>query len=543
MQGKIIILFLWILSAPVVAQDTIIYKFRVSFTDKNETPFETGKPEQFLSERAIERRARYDIPVVESDLPVNPAYTDSIRKLGAHLLYTSKWFNAAVVETIDSSLIELLNQQSFIHHPELLYRGSDSTYPVLKAFRKSEEMNPSDYGPADQQILIHHGEELHDQGYKGQGMVIAVLDGGFKNVDSLPAFERMRLNGQILGTKDFVRPGNDVYREHDHGMKVLSIIGGYIPGELGGTAPYASYWLLRSEDVSSEYRIEEANWIAAAEFADSVGADVINSSLGYSQFDDYLQNYTYEDMDGNTTLVTRGADMAASKGILVVNSAGNSGNKLWKYITAPADGDSVLALGAVSADGQYAVFSSQGPTFDGRIKPNVVAIGSGTYIQKIDSTVGPGSGTSFSSPVMAGLATCLWQRFRELSNFEIIQVLEQSSSRYPWPDNYIGYGIPNLGVAINIITGKADNLSAGNLLIYPNPAADHLFINLPPDAGPIREWEIIDIAGRRIKSSGGYISLTDTGCYIGSLEDMNPGIYVIRITAENIIYSGTFIKE
>jgi len=479
MKRTILLLLCWILFNPVIAQDTIVYKFWVPFTDKNETPFVTGSPEKFLSDRAIERRIRYDIPVAESDLPVNPVYTDSLHKLGAHILYTSKWFNAAVIETSDSLLIQLLNQQSFVGHIELLYRGVIPTGPVLKAFSKYEEMAPFDYGLASQQIMIHHGEELHNEGYKGQNMLIAVLDGGFRNVDSLPAFESLHLNGQILGTKDFVKAGNDVYREHDHGMKVLSIMGGYIPDELTGTAPKANFWLLRSEDVFSEYRIEEANWIAAAEFADSVGADVINSSLGYSEFEDYLQNYTYEDMDGNTTLVTRGADMAASKGILVVNSAGNSGNKQWKYITAPADGDSVLALGAITPDGIYALFSSQGPTFDNRIKPNVVAIGSGTYIQKIDSTVGQGSGTSFSSPVMAGLAACLWQKFPELSNFEIIQALEQSSSRYPWPDNFIGYGIPNLGVANDIITGNAYNLSSRDLLIYPNPAGHHLFITLP----------------------------------------------------------------
>ena len=526
-----------------MAQESAVYKFWVSFTDKNKTSFETGNPEQFLSDRAIERRVRYNIPVTESDLPVNPAYVDSIRILGAEVLYTSKWFNAAVIETSDSSLIELLTQQSFINRTELLYMKPDMGDPVLKALRKPDIMNPVDYTPADQQILIHHGEELHNQGYKGQGMIIALLDGGFKNVDSLPAFESIRLNGRILGTKDFVMAGNDVYREHDHGMKVLSIIGGYIPGELNGTAPDACFWLLRSEDVNSEFRIEEANWIAAAEFADSVGADVINSSLGYSQFDYYPHNYTYEDMDGNTTLVTRGADMAASKGILVVTSAGNSGNKPWKYVTAPADGDSVLALGAISADGLYAPFSSQGPTFDGRIKPNVVAVGYGAYIQYTDSTVGQGSGTSFSSPVMAGLATCLWQKFPELSNYEIIRILEQSSSRYPWPDNYLGYGIPNLGVAINIITGKDDKLSPSELIIYPNPAKDHLFINLPPDAGHILKWEIIDFAGRCVRTSGGFISLTDTGFYIGSLENMNRGMYVISITAEYFNLSGKFIKE
>jgi serine protease AprX len=543
MKKNILLLLCWILFHPVTAQDTIVYKCWVSFTDKNGTPFETGSPQQFLSDRAIQRRIRYDIPVVESDLPVNPVYTDSIRKLGGNVLYTSKWFNAAVIETNDSLLIQLLNQQSFIDSTALLFRGIIPEEPVRKALSIPEEMNPFDYGLAIQQILIHHGEELHNEGYKGQDMIIAILDGGFKNVDSLPAFESLRLNGQILGTKDFVKAGNDVFREHDHGMKILSIVGGYIAGEFTGTAPKACFWLLRSEDVSTEYRIEEANWIAAAEFADSAGADVINSSLGYSVFDDYHQNYTYEDMDGNTAMVTRGADMAASKGMLVVNSAGNSGNNSWKYITAPADGDSVLAVGAVSPDGVYAPFSSQGPTFDERVKPNVVAIGYGTYIQQMDGTIGQGSGTSFSSPVMAGLASCLWQKFRELSNFEIIQVLQQSSSMNPWPDNYIGYGIPNLGVANDLITGRNSDISLSDLLIYPNPAGYNLFITLPFNPNDVLEWGIFDITGRMIRSSGGNISLTEAGLYIDSLEDMNPGLYMIRITSENMTVSGRFIKE
>ncbi len=543
MKRNIILLLLWMIFNPANAQDTIIYKFWVSFTDKDETPFIIDNPEQYLSDRAINRRDRYEIPVTESDLPVNPVYTDSLLKLNARLLYTSKWFNAAVIETVDSSLVQLLNQQSFISYTQLLYRGPYSDTSAHKALIDNENMNSLEYGLAGQQIMIHHGERLHGEGYQGQGMHIAILDAGFMNVDSLRAFDSLRINGQILGTKDFVKAGNNVYREHSHGMKVLSLIGGNIPDTLIGTAPKANFWLLRSEDVVSEYRIEEANWIAAAEFADSVGADVINSSLGYSQFDDSLQNYTYKDMDGHTTLVTRGADLAASKGILVVVSAGNAGNKPWKYITAPADGNNVLTVGAIKPDGTYATFSSQGPTFDHRIKPNVVAIGQGAYVQKIDGTVGPGSGTSFSSPIMAGLATCLWQKFRNISNDELIHTLEQSSSKYPWTDNLTGYGIPNLGVANDIITGKNYQPSDQDLVLYPNPVKGILFVSLSVTTGQTLQWEIYDASGRKIRSSAGNINLTGTGFSINALEELNPGLYIIRITADHKIRSGRFIKE
>jgi len=543
MKRSIIILLLWIIFNPAIAQESNIYKFWISFTDKNGTPYTISSPEEFLSDRAINRRIRYGIPVTESDLPVNPVYTDSLRKLNATLLYTSKWFNAAVIETMDSALVTLLNQQSFISHTKLLYPSSHLNEPVLKAFRDDKNISTLDYGLASQQIILHHGERLHQEGYQGQDMLIAILDDGFNNVDSLRAFDSLHINGQILGTKDFVRAGNDVYREHNHGMHVLSIIGGNIPGELVGTAPKAMFWLLRSEDVFSEYRIEEANWIAAAEFADSVGADIINSSLGYSIFTDSLQNYTYEDMDGQTAMVTRGADMAASKGILVVVSAGNSGNKEWKYITAPADGDSVLTVGAVNPEGYYADFSSQGPTFDGRIKPNVVSVGSGAIIQKTDGTVGSGNGTSFSSPIMAGLSACLWQKFRDLTNYEIILTLEQSSSMYPWPNNLIGYGIPNLGVANDIITGESCPPTDQDLNFYPNPVKSSLFISLAFPIGQVMQWEIYDASGCKIRSSSGKTYLTESGFYINSLDGMNTGLYIIRITTDDKILSGRFIKE
>jgi serine protease AprX len=542
-RNIILLLFLWMIFYPAKAQDTIIYKFWISFTDKNETPFGSGNPEQFLSERAIERRTRYNIPVTESDLPVNPAYTDSLRKLGAHLLYTSKWFNAAVIETVDSSLVQMLNQQSFISHTELLYRSPYSDTYAHKALVDHENIQILEYGLASQQIMIHHADRLHGEGYLGQGMHIAILDAGFLNVDSLRAFDSLRINGQILGTRDFVKAGNNVYREHSHGMKVLSLMGGNIPDTLIGTAPKANFWLLRSEDVGSEYRIEEANWIAAAEFADSVGSDVINSSLGYSLFDDSLQNYTYEDMDGHTTLVTRGADMAASKGILVVVSAGNEGNKPWRYITAPADGNNVLTVGAIKPDGTYATFSSQGPTSDKRIKPNVVAIGQNAYVQNINGTVGPGSGTSFSSPIIAGLASCLWQKFRDISNDELIYILEQSSSKHTWPDYLIGYGIPNLGVANDLITGKYYQPSGRDLVLYPNPVKNILCVSMSVTTGQILQWEMYDASGRKIRSSSGNIDLTGTGFSIDALEELNPGLYIIKITTDHEIHSGRFIKE
>jgi serine protease AprX len=538
----IALLFLFFVK-PVHSQDTITHSFWVAFTDKNGTPCTIANPSEYLSERSIDRRIRYSIPITESDLPVTPNYIDSLKNLGVNVLYTSKWLNSAIIQTPDSSIIHLISQLSFVRATLHLSIKVNTEGAKRKALTDKFGSESLDYGLAATQIMIHQGDKLHDWGFLGQDMVIAVLDAGFYNVDSLRAFDSLRTNGQILGTKDFVKPGNDVYREHAHGMSVLSIMGGNIPGELIGTAPRASYWLLRSEDGSSEQKIEELNWIAAAEFADSVGADIINSSLGYSEFDDSLQNYVYENMDGNTALITRGADMAASKGMLVVVSAGNSGNMPWYYITAPADGDSVIAVGAVDLLCCHVLFSSHGPTFDGRIKPDIVAIGSGTFMQRQDGSVGPGAGTSFSAPVISGLAACLWQKFRDLPNYEIIKVLEQSSSLYPYPNNTIGYGVPNFTVANDIITGYHLAEISDEITVSPDPAGPVIFVTLPSNPGNLIQYDIYDLSGRKTSLSGVINESLITEFEIQSLDKIIPGMYILKITTQAGQYSVKFIKK
>jgi serine protease AprX len=527
---------------PCRSQDTI-FKFLVGFTDKAGTPYSIDNPSAFLSERAIERRLRYSIAVSENDLPVNPAYVDSIRMPGVNVLYTSRWFNSAVISTSDSMDANKAEHFTFVNSVKFTGREITSENGKRKALTDKFGTAILDYGLAATQIKIHHGEDYHAEGWLGQDMVIAVIDAGFYNVDTLRAFDSLRLNGQILGTRDFVKPGNDVYREHTHGMSVLSIMGGNLPGELIGTAPAASYWLLRSEDAESEQKIEEFNWVAAAEFADSVGADIINSSLGYSEFDDPLWNYTYEDMDGNSAFVTRGADMAASKGLLIVVSAGNSGNKPWLHIIAPADGDSVLAVGAVDQKGIYAPFSSQGPSFDGRTKPDVVAVGMGTFVQSANGDVIPGAGTSFSAPVMSGLSACLWQKFRSLSNYEIIKALQQSASLNPYPDNFIGYGIPNIPVAGYVITGYKPIPETEGISIMPNPVVSEIRVSCPSMVKDYVRYQIFDISGREMPGSGIITGTNITEFVIGSAGILPSGIYILKLTADNRVIVSKFIKE
>ncbi len=448
-------------------------KYWVKFTDKNNSPYSIDNPLQFLSQRAIDRRLKQNIPVVENDIPVNQSYIDSVKAAGATVLTVSKWFNSVTVYAADQSIIDIINSYSFVLSTQKIGQGISST--ETKPFFENESFdtivkpntgiksllsNVYDYGQALNQIQMLNGDSLHNLGYDGDGIVIAVLDAGFLNVNSLSAFDSLWNNGQILGWRDFVSPQNpNIFNSHYHGCMVLSTMGANLPGQMVGTSPKASFWLLRTEDAATEYLIEELNWVSGAEFADSLGADVINSSLGYTEFDDPSQNHTYADMDGNTTTITIGADIAASKGILVCNSAGNSGGSAWQYIGAPADGDSVFSIGAVTASGSYASFSSTGPTSDGRLKPNVVAQGSGsTIISPWSGNVSSGSGTSFSSPITAGMVACLRQANPAKSNIEIMTAVEQSSSLYTNPTQQMGYGIPDYVLA-NTILSTPDTLN------------------------------------------------------------------------------------
>ena len=395
-----------------------------------------------------------------------------------------------------------------------------------------------------------NGDILHDMGYRGQGKVIAVLDGGFLNANTLDVFDSLWQNNQILGTHDFVNGGQVLFDGHPHGSMVLSCMGGNYPGELIGTAPKASYWLLRSEDTGSEYRIEEYNWVSAAEYADSVGADVINSSLGYSDnFTDPGQNHTYSEMDGNTTPCTIGADMAAKKGILVVNSLGNSGNSDWYYLGAPSDGDSVLGIGAVTENGSYASFSSHGPSYDGRVKPDVVAQGSGAYVvDPYGGGFGYNSGTSFSSPIMAGMVTCLWQANPALNNMQIADAVSKSASQYLSPDDMLGYGIPDFVLANNILTiidGPGEEIATMN--IYPNPFRDWFTIDAGRH-GSMGAWklegtvEITDISGRVVLLQK--VSLVNSGTIkIDGLQQSQTGMYFVKVNLNGRLSEQKVVKQ
>jgi len=435
-------------------------RYIVRLKDKGTNPFSISNPSAYLTARSIQRRTRYGIAIDSTDLPITPRYIDSIRLAGAvTILNTSKWLNQVAIQTNDAAALAKINSFPFvISAGPIAARNSAATVPVNKKldaeFTGTPPTPPTQsviaadyysYGQSFGQVHLHNGEFLHNRGFRGQGMQMAVLDAGFFHYLTLPTFDSIRNNGQVLGTWDFVAGNASVDEDNAHGMNCLSTIAANMPGTFMGTAPKTSFYLYRTEDVNSEYPIEEQNWVAGIERADSLGIDISSTSLGYFTFDNAVFNHTYADMDGNTTISAKGADFAAKKGILCVFAAGNEGGGSWHYIITPSDADSVMAVGAVSTSGVVGGFSSYGPSSDGQVKPSVAAVGVNAVIAN-PSTGQPsfGSGTSFACPNMAGLTTCLWQAFPEINNMGIINVMQQSATRSTNPDDRVGYGIPDM---------------------------------------------------------------------------------------------------
>jgi len=423
--------------------------FRIKLKNKGESGYSISNPEAFLSQRAIQRRAKQNIPVDPTDLPISEQYIHSIKNTGFEITAKSKWMNTVSVYCKDSLFIDQIKSLDFVEDILFVWKGDTATIkkgqPVMK---KAQFIQKADsiYGYGYEQINMLNGLFLHDNGYKGKGMEIAVIDAGYKNFKDILLLD----NVFIKGIKDFVYQGENIFESSDHGLKVLSVMASNRPGIYIGTAPEAKYWLLRSEDGRSEYPVEEDYWVAAAEYADSVGVDVINTSLGYNNFHSPAKSYTHEDLDGKTAFISKAAEIAVSKGIFVESSAGNEGNGTWQKISVPADAENVLTVGSVKRDSLLSSFSSRGPTADLRIKPDVVALGSSINVIASTGDVEQSSGTSFSGPVMSGIAACLWQAFPELTNLEILNIIRKAADRYDNPDNDYGYGIPDMKKAFEL---------------------------------------------------------------------------------------------
>jgi len=438
-------------------------RYVVKLRNKGGNPFSISAPTAYLSQRAIDRRTKYGIAIDSTDLPVTPSYITQIAGVtNVTALNVSKWHNSVAIQTSDPNAITTINAFAFVQSVSPIAARSQHTNPgklviANQPFTSSQRgtqltADYFNYGAGSlSEINLHKGQLLHNIGLRGQGMIIAMLDGGFFNYNTLDAMDSIVLNNQVKDTWDFYSKNSTVSDDHPHGMQCLSIIAANIPGTFIGKAPKANFMLYRTEDTFSEYPIEEFNMVCGMERADSAGADVISASLGYFDFDDPSFNYTYANMNGNTTISVIGADLAAKKGILFVNAVGNEGNGTWHYLITPADGDSVLAVGAVSASGAVGGFSSYGPSADGQVKPDVASVGVGTIVQATNNTVVTGSGTSFACPNMAGLATILWQGFPEVNNMRIVRALREAGSIASAPNDRIGYGIPDMKSAFGTL--------------------------------------------------------------------------------------------
>ncbi|MDD4428773.1 MAG: S8 family serine peptidase [Paludibacter sp.] len=451
------------------------YYFFIQFKDKNNTPYTLDNPSAYLSNIAIQRRNEQQIAIDSTDLPVNANYINQVVNQGVTFHSASKWMNGITVLTADSSLMGLIRPLSCVQ--QVYYTGKMLTVQPAPALR-TKRMDPDveqefehdveppyelEYGYAAAQLNQLNGKALHDAGYTGKNILIGVLDAGFRNVDINLVFDSLRIQNRLSGVKSIIDTSINVYQEDTHGANVLSIMAGNLPEQFVGVAPHASYWLIQTEYVPTEYMFEVDFWVRGLEFADSLGVDVINSSLGYTQFDDATMNFTYADMNGQVSRASRAAYLASCKGIIVCTSAGNEGNKTWKYISSPADADGILTVGAVNTSGTIAAFSSFGPTADNRIKPEVCATGWGTTLVDLNGNlVFNGNGTSYSSPIIAGLTACYLQYCKEhLPQSYSVDLIRQqiinSTDRLNFPDDQYGYGIPDFQHVLQQTTTNSRN--------------------------------------------------------------------------------------
>jgi serine protease AprX len=496
-------------AAPVAAQGTV-RRHLVYFRDKAGTPFSVAQPQAFLSARAVARRTRQGIAILPRDLPVNPAYVTQLRGVAGspQVLYTSRWFNAALV-SCDSVTLARISALAIVRQATTLNRSfrvpGTFTPPVQVAVpaARGTLATRAQYGPAYRQNQQIGALAMHDAGYRGEGMQIAVFDAGFPGVDQIPALQPLFQQQRLLGTRNFVDGGTGVYLRNSHGTNCLSAMAANLDGYYIGTAPRASFQLCITEDVNSEHPVEEANWLAAAEYADSSGVDVISSSLGYTDFDAPSPSYTYADLTGRNAISSRAATMAARVGMLVVSAAGNEGNRPWHYISAPADADSIISVGAVDSLGNHAYFSSYGPTADGRIKPTLAAMGFAAAVLAPNGGVFRGSGTSYACPILAGMVAGFWQANPTLTAQQVVVALRSTASQANVPDNTLGYGIPNFVTAYNLLhpntpLAAASAAALGEVLnVYPNPTDDGLLMLALPSAlrGQALRVRVLDARG------------------------------------------------
>ena len=538
---KIWFLFLILAGYTAMAQNTPTC-YRISLSDKNNSPYSISNPSVFLSQRALDKRARFNIAITEQDFPVNPQYIQQIKAIDANIqvLCTSKWMNTVTIYCPDSTKPATISALPFVTNvlPVADYdlqgmkkqlQTFENNYVSIVSNPAKDTMADLDYGEGYRQIALHNGHLLHKEGFLGNGMLIAVFDAGWAGVDTSVYFHPLFENGQILGTRDLIPGRHNVFEGHYHGTIVSSTMAILAEGTLVGTAPKANYFFIRSEHPLSEELIEEDFWAQAAEIADSLGADVINSSLGYTTFRDFPQgDFTYEDVDGVTSIASRAATILGQKGVVVCVSAGNEGTNPWYHIGHPADAFDILAVGAANVMGHIAGFSSRGPSYDGRVKPDITSVGVNTTCIWPDDRLGEADGTSLACPVAAGLCACLWQALPEKTASEIMQIVRESSSCYNNPNDSLGYGIPDFYAAYqnHAHDGVPEHIIP-SAHIFPNPCTNQFNISSREDN--IDRVELFSIDGKLVLST-----CPDKHYYISvNVQDVPAGFYIGRIYLKN----------
>jgi hypothetical protein len=531
---KFVILTLFLsLSVGMVANELYYY---IQFADKKGTPYSLLRPEEFLSVRSIDRRKYFGIEIDSTDLPVNASYIEKIVATGAHIHSTSKWLNGITIISNDSSVITAIKQLPFVK--TIQYTGiRTSVASVQQNARYNYSL--SNYGSSEAQIRQLNGQVLHEKGARGKGIVIGVLDAGFRNVDTNPAFDSLRINNRIKGATSIISPGLDVYREDTHGALVLSAMAANIPGQYSGTAPDASYFLIQTEYAPNEYLVETDFWVRGIELADSMGVDIVNSSLGYTEFDDPKMNFTYADMNGKVARSSIAAELAANKGIIVCNSIGNSGSLPWRYLGSPADAHTILSIGSSTSTGIASTFSSFGPSSDGRVKPELSATGTRTALVNTLGSITSSNGTSFSSPLIAGMVACYLQYLREqqiqVSVADIIRQLTQSANLYLNPDSQLGYGIPDFSKIPGVVAGTINTEADSPLTISSDNTNKIITIK---QNRHIQEIDIAfcDLSGRRLAHFTSGNSNTEL-----NISTYNAGVYLLQVRIKNEVYTFKFL--
>ncbi|HEV8514154.1 MAG TPA: S8 family serine peptidase [Cyclobacteriaceae bacterium] len=496
-------------------------RYFVSFKDKANTPYSISNPLQFLSQKSLDRRTKENFTISIEDLPVDPAYVAQVKATGASVFFTSRWFNGVLIQA-DKPTSILVSNLPFASKVELVAPGTKLLGGRKSTINKFERTNAASALQNQLQLEMIGLDKMQLAGYNGEGIDVAVFDAGFIGVNTLTAFQSIYQEGRMKSVFNFVNNTTDVYSAYDHGTEVLSIMAGNISNTYLGGAYKANFFLYQTEDAFSEYRIEEYNWLFAAERADSAGVDVINSSLGYNTFDDSSMDYTYKDLDGKTSIVSRAAHKAFERGIAVVNSAGNEGGNSWKYIDVPADTEGIIACGAVNNSKRRSAFSSIGPSSDDRVKPDVSALGEDAVVIMASGKVGSASGTSFSSPLVASMVAGLRQALPQASAKEIYQRVINSASQASHPDNMLGYGIPNFSLAKDFLNFSQE------FQVYPNPVTQYLKIVFKYPVDQTFMITAFNLTGQKVFEFSDFVSW-DNNPYSIDLSTLAAGLYLLKI--------------